>query len=344
MPNVVGVRFKQARRVYYFDPTNIELHVGDWVVVESARGQSLAQVVIAPDQVLASEVTEPLKPVLRKATQEDVERASDIELKEREALLKASELIREMNLPMKMVAAEINLEANHATLFFRSEERVDFRELVRRLGIVLKMRVELRQTGPRDAAKMLGGIGRCGRTLCCATFLSELTPVSIRMAKEQNLPLNPAKISGVCGRLLCCLAFEVETYKALKNKMPSLGQVVGTAEGNAVVVETNPLREAVMVERQDKTRVELPVAELKPREQVEGQPSEEPQPVAVAAVETQKRHRNRRKKKKSAAMRAATQGQSIQTPGVTAQQAAPPVGVPPTPPEWVTGGQPTGTA
>ncbi|MBI2859119.1 MAG: stage 0 sporulation family protein [Chloroflexi bacterium] len=216
MGGVVGVRFKQACRVYHFDPAQLDLHVGDWVVVDSARGQALAQVVVPPGEVPEGETSEPLKPVVRKAGQEDIELASDLQQRQAEIVRKAEEVVAEMGLPMKVIAAECNLEANHVTIFFRAEERVDFRDLVKRLGNQFKMRVELRQAGPRDAAKMLGGMGRCGRTLCCATFLSELTPVSIKMAKDQNLPLNPTKISGVCGRLLCCLSYEVDSYRAAK--------------------------------------------------------------------------------------------------------------------------------
>jgi len=216
MAGVVGVRFKQACRVYYFDPADLELLSGDWVVVESARGQELARVVIAPGQVISSGMRETLKPVLRKAAQEDIELASDVQQKDKEALRKAAEIVTEMNLPMKVISAECNIDANHVTVFFRAEERVDFRDLVKRLSNAMKMRVDLRQAGPRDAAKMVGGMGRCGRTLCCATFLTELTPVSIKMAKEQDLPLNPTKISGVCGRLLCCLSYEVSDYRSLR--------------------------------------------------------------------------------------------------------------------------------
>lgn len=225
--------------MYYFDPAGLELRSGDWVVVENARGQALARVVIAPGQVISSGMTGTLKPVLRKAAQEDIELASDVQQKDKEALRKASEIVTEMNLPMKVISAECNIDANHVTVFFRAEERVDFRDLVKRLSNVLKMRVELRQAGPRDAAKMVGGMGRCGRTLCCATFLTELTPVSIKMAKEQDLPLNPTKISGVCGRLLCCLSYEVSDYRSLKAEKRAAAAAAPTglaAEGKEPVV------------------------------------------------------------------------------------------------------------
>ncbi|MEW6033527.1 MAG: stage 0 sporulation family protein [Chloroflexota bacterium] len=311
MTSVVGVRFKQAGRVYYFDPAGLEFHVGEWVVVDSPRGPALAQVVIAPDQVISSGITEPLKPVTRKATQEDIEQASDIRLREREALAKCGELAREMNLPMKVIAADCDLEANHVTIFFRSEERVDFRELVKRLGGVLKMRVELRQTGPRDGAKLIGGMGRCGRPLCCATFLTELAPVSIKMAKEQSLPLNPTKISGVCGRLLCCLNYEVDFYRSIREKMPAPGQKVSTSLGEVTVVETSPLRETVLVETESGATAELSLEQVRPPAQpaarraageepgVEGKPSAGEKPAAQQGP--QRRRRRPRRKRKGAA-------------------------------------------
>ncbi|MDO8688086.1 MAG: regulatory iron-sulfur-containing complex subunit RicT, partial [Dehalococcoidales bacterium] len=202
MAEIVGVRFKKSGKVYYFNPVEIVLEVNDHVIVETARGLEMGQVVIAPQQVVASEVSEPLKPVLRKATPEDVERARAFEAKEIEALAECSKLIAQLHLPMKLLSAEYNFDGSRLTLYFSAAERVDFRELVRQLSNRLRVRVELRQMGPRDEAKLLGGCGRCGRSLCCSTFLGEFAPVSIRMAKEQNLPLNPMKISGCCGRLM----------------------------------------------------------------------------------------------------------------------------------------------
>lgn len=270
--------------MYYFDPGTIELHVGDWVVVESVRGRALAQVVIAPGQVLASQITEPLKPVVRKATQDDVELASDLQQKEREALRKAEAMVSEMNLPMKVVYAECNLEANHVTIFFRAEERVDFRDLVKRLSTALKMRVELRQAGPRDAAKLLGGMGRCGRTLCCATFLTELMPVSIRMAKEQDLPLNPTKISGVCGRLLCCLSYEVDSYRAAKaeKKAAAAAQAAAAPPAQAEPAEAEEEGKGEAEEEATAAGTKAGKIEVKPEEQ----------------GETKKRRRQRRRKKR----------------------------------------------
>lgn len=262
MADVVGVRFKRTGKVYYFDPSDIELKVGDCVVVETTRGLELGQVVIAPSQVLASEVTKPLKPVVRKADIEDIEQADKIEQKEGEALAECTELVAKLKLPMKVISAEYNLDGSRLTIFFSAEGRVDFRELVRELSHRLKVRVEMRQVGPRDEAKLLGGFGRCGRPLCCASFLSEFSPVSIRMAKEQELPLNPMKISGICGRLLCCLGYEFEQYRIMKEKLPKEGQRIKTAMGVANVVGGNPLEGTVLVELESGVRVELSLDEV----------------------------------------------------------------------------------
>ncbi len=262
MVDIVGVRFKRAGRVYYFDPVGIDLEVSDCVVVKTTRGLEIGQVVIAPHQVLENEITEPLKPVERKVEEEDIKQAEELENKEKEVLEECGRLISQLGLPMKLICAEYNLEGNRCTILFTAEDRIDFRELVRELTKSLKVKVELRQVGPRDEARLLGGFGRCGRPLCCMSFLAELTPVSIRMAKEQNLPLNPMKISGMCGRLLCCLAYETEQYRAIKKKLPRIGQQVSTPSGEAVVTGTNPLKETVMVELESGTRVELPLSEL----------------------------------------------------------------------------------
>jgi cell fate regulator YaaT (PSP1 superfamily) len=262
MIDIVGIRFKRAGKVYYFDPAGIDLEVGDYTVVETTRGLELGQVVISPAQVLASELSEPLKPVVRKAEAEDIKHAQEFEEKEREALTICSELVAKLNLPMKLLAAEYSLDGSRLTVYFSAEERVDFRELVRELTRRFKTRVELRQIGPRDEAKLIGGFGRCGRPLCCTSFLSEFAPVSIRMAKEQSLPLNPMKISGACGRLLCCLVYESEQYRAMKERLPKQGQQVSTSMGMARVVGINPLKETVLVELDSEAAVELPVSEV----------------------------------------------------------------------------------
>ena len=262
MAEVVGVRFKRAGRVYYFDPAGIDLEVNEYVVVKTTRGQELGQVVIAPKQVLASEIEATLKPVVRKAEPEDIERAEEFTAKEEEALIECGRLIEKLNLPMKLLSAEYNLDGSRLTLFFSAEGRVDFRELVRELTSRFKVKVELRQVGPRDETKLVGGFGRCGRPLCCMSFLSEFAPVSIRMAKDQNLPLNPMKISGICGRLLCCLVYENEQYSSLREELPKIGQRVSTSTGPAKVIGTNPLKETVLVELESGALVELALSDV----------------------------------------------------------------------------------
>ena len=262
MADVVGIRFKRTGRVYYFDPVGIELDVGDQVVVQTTRGMELGKVVIAPRQVLASEISEPLKPVIRKAEAEDIESWKNLEAKEEEALIECGKMIARFELPMKLISAEYNLDNSRLTFYFSAEERVDFRKLVKELMGRFKTRVELRQVGPRDEAKLIGGFGRCGRPLCCASFLSEFDPISIKMAKEQDLPLNPMKISGVCGRLMCCLAYESEQYRDMKERMPKAGQRVSTPMGTASVVSSNPLKETVMVELESEATVELPLDDI----------------------------------------------------------------------------------
>ncbi len=262
MAEVVGVRFKRAGRVYYFDPADIELQVSDWVVVKTARGLELGYVAIAPTQVLDSEVGEPLKPVERKATDDDFKCAQELEGKSRQAKVKCGEFIDKLELPMKLLSAEYDLSGRRLTFFFSAGERVDFRELVKELTSNFKVRVELRQVGTRDEAKLVGGFGRCGRPLCCMTFLSDFNPVSIKMAKEQSLPLNPMKISGICGRLMCCLAYESKLYHEMKGKLPKEGRQVTTPMGEAKVVGANPLKETVLVELESGATVEFPLDEV----------------------------------------------------------------------------------
>lgn len=262
MAEIVGVRFRKAGKIYYFDPAGIQLQVSEYAVVKTTHGLEVGQVTIAPREAAAGELTEPLKTVVRKAEPEDLERAQGFADKEKETLAECNRLIDKLNLPMKLISAEYNLDGSHITFFFSAEERVDFRDLVRELTGCFKVRVELRQVGPRDEAKLIGGFSRCGRPLCCMSFLNEFAPVSIRMAKEQNLPLNPMKISGACGRLLCCLVYENEQYRQMKEKMPREGQKVSTAMGVATVVAINPLREMVLVELESKANAEVPLSEL----------------------------------------------------------------------------------
>lgn len=262
MADVVGIRFKRTGKVYYFDPAGIDLDVNNHVVVKTVRGLEMGQVVVAPWQVLDSELREPLKPVVRKAEPEDIKRVQELEQKTTEALAECGKWIEKLKLPMKLLTAEYNLSGNRLIFFFSASERVDFRELVKELSSLLKVRVELRQVGPRDGAKLIGGFGRCGRQLCCSSFLTEFEPVSIRMAKEQDLPLNPMKISGVCGRLMCCLSYESALYRAMREKLPKKGQRVMTSTGVAVVIGGNPLKQMVLVELKSGATIELPVGEV----------------------------------------------------------------------------------
>jgi len=262
MSEIVGVRFHQAGKVYYFDAADNEVEVDDYVVVETSRGQELGKVVISPKQVLFSDITEPLKSVVRKAQAEDIEHAQQQQEKSREALAKCQELIRKLNLPMKSILAQYSLDGSHLTVFFSAAKRVDFRELVRELSHNQKTRVELRQVGVRDETKLFGGLGKCGFPLCCSTFLCDFAPVSIKMAKEQGVALNPMKTSGICGRLLCCLGYEYDQYRAMKEQLPGLGQEVSTPLGSAKVVGSNPLKETVLLELETGVTAELPLSQV----------------------------------------------------------------------------------
>jgi cell fate regulator YaaT (PSP1 superfamily) len=263
VPDIIGIRFKKAGKVYFFDPGGAELKALDYVVVQTARGTEMGQITIASKQVLASELTAELKPIMRKATEEDVKRALEFTARERTALVECTKIVTRLNLAMKLVSAEYNLDGGRLTFFFTAEARVDFRELVRELTSFFKTRIELRQIGPRDQAKIVGGLGRCGRALCCGSFLSEFNPVSIKMAKEQDLPLDPMKISGVCGRLQCCLAYEAAQYHDAKALLPRRGQSVTTTAGVGIVIGGNPLKETVLVELESKAEAEFPLAEIK---------------------------------------------------------------------------------
>ncbi|NMB25217.1 MAG: stage 0 sporulation family protein [Firmicutes bacterium] len=214
MVKVVGVRFKHAGKIYYFDPVDIELMMDDAVVVETARGVEYGEVVVPPKNVSETDVVQPLKQVLRRATEADMQKMRENADKEKVAYNIGLEKIEKHGLPMKLVDVEYTFDESKVIFYFTADGRVDFRDLVKDLASVFRTRIELRQIGVRDQAKMLGGLGPCGRSLCCATFLGDFEPVSIKMAKEQNLSLNPSKISGICGRLMCCLKFETEMYKA----------------------------------------------------------------------------------------------------------------------------------
>jgi cell fate regulator YaaT (PSP1 superfamily) len=263
MSDIVGVRFHQAGKIYYFDPAGLQLEINDHVVVDTNRGQELGKVVIAPKQVIGSTITEPFKPVIRKATEEDLHHSAQRSDKNEMALTKSRELIIKLDLQMKPISAQYSLDGGHLTILFSAEKRVDFRELVKELSRNFRTHVELRQVGARDEAKQFGGIGKCGLPLCCTTFLSEFSPVSIKMAKEQNITLNPMKTSGICGRLLCCLGYEYEQYRSMKERFPAIGQDVSTSLGKAKVVDINPLKDAVSVELESGAKVELGISQVK---------------------------------------------------------------------------------
>lgn len=245
---VIGVRFRNVGKIYYFDPTGFEINVGDKVIVETARGIEIGTVLLGAREVGVESIVSPLKGIERLATEEDVEHAAENRDKEKEACVKCKELIEKHGLDMKLVGAEYTFDNKKLLFYFTSDGRVDFRELVKDLAGVFRTRIELRQIGVRDEAKILGGLGICGRELCCASYLSDFAPVSIKMAKEQGLPLNPTKISGNCGRLMCCLKNENETYKYLNSNLPNKGDTIITPTGREAAVEDlNVLRQQVVV-------------------------------------------------------------------------------------------------
>ena len=248
MIKVVGIRFRNAGKIYYFDPLDIDFSTGDHAIVETARGIEYGTVMIAPREVEDDKVVQPLKPVIRRATPQDDQTVIDNREKEKHAYKVCMEKIAKHELQMKLVQAEYTFDNNKLLFYFTADGRIDFRELVKDLASVFRTRIELRQIGVRDETKMLGGIGICGRELCCCTYLSDFVPVSIKMAKEQNLSLNPTKISGVCGRLMCCLKNEEDTYEYLNSRLPSVGDIVTTGDGyKGEVTNVNVLRQKVKV-------------------------------------------------------------------------------------------------
>ncbi len=247
MATIVGIRFKNANKLYYFDPSTHWPQVGDWAVVETARGQELGEVVIGIREIEEEAISSPLKPVIRVATQEDLFHQESNEKLEVEAYDICQKKILEHKLDMKLVRVEYTFDNSKALFYFTANGRVDFRNLVKELASIFKTRIELRQIGVRDEAKMIGGLGPCGRPICCGSFLSNFQPVTIKMAKEQNLSLNPIKISGVCGRLMCCLQYEQEGYEQARKKMPKVGKEVLVEEGKGIVWAINVLKETVKV-------------------------------------------------------------------------------------------------
>ncbi len=266
MIKVVGIRFQRAGKIYYFDPLDYELETAMHVIVETARGVEMGTVLIPPKEVEDDKVIQPLKPVIRVATDEDEKVMERNKEKEAEAYVICKEKIAKHGLEMKLVAAEYTFDNNKLLFYFTADGRIDFRELVKDLASVFRTRIELRQIGVRDETKMLGGIGICGRELCCKSYLTDFVPVSIKMAKEQNLSLNPTKISGVCGRLMCCLKNEQDTYEYLNSRLPSVGDYVTTPGGMKGEVQSiNVLRQLVKVivdNGEEKELIEYPVDDL----------------------------------------------------------------------------------
>lgn len=266
MVNVVGIRFKPAGKIYYFDPDEIDLQEKDIVIVETARGVEAGEIVVSNKEVDETEIVSPLKKVIRKASAIDIKQIEINRSKEAKAFETCQEKIKEHGLPMKLVDVEYTFDANKIIFYFTADGRIDFRELVKDLAAIFRTRIELRQIGVRDEAKMLGGLGSCGRGLCCATFLGEFQPVSIRMAKDQNLSLNPTKISGICGRLMCCLKYESEAYEEERRQYPDLGTLVESPVGDGKIVGVNILKKAVTVElKESKQLIDFPLEELKIR-------------------------------------------------------------------------------
>ena len=266
MINVIGVRFKPAGKTYYFDPLDMEIRQGDHVIVETARGMEYGDVVMGKKAIGAEQFQKPLKGVIRIATTEDTEKYNKNKELEKEAYRICLEKIRKHKLEMKLVEVEYTFDGSKILFYFTADGRVDFRELVQDLATVFKTRIELRQIGVRDEAKTLGSVGVCGRSLCCSQFLGEFAPVSIKMAKEQGLSLNPTKISGACGRLMCCLKYEQDTYEELLKVTPKQGALVKTPDGNGSVESVSLLKGLVKVKLDDeneKTLKEFNVADVK---------------------------------------------------------------------------------
>jgi cell fate regulator YaaT (PSP1 superfamily) len=264
MPVCVGVAFKRVAKSYWFDPDDLVLEEGDRVVVETTRGLELGVVKIAPHDVVGDEIQAPLKRVLRLAEDRDLDQERQNRIRARQSLTLCQEKVRSHNLPMKLLQAEYNFDGSQVTVYFAAEARVDFRDLVRDVAAQLRCKVQLHQVGARDQAKMIGGIGPCGLTLCCATFLSDFAPISMKMAKDQSLFLNPVKFSGVCGKLMCCLRYEHDTYGESKKRLPQIGEIVMSPQGQGKVIDLNLQTELALVQLMEgRAEVEFPAAELR---------------------------------------------------------------------------------
>lgn len=256
---VVGVRFRPAGRIYYFDPQGQTFSNGQYVIVETVRGIEAGRVVMASKKFAEEDLSDPLKPILRLATEDELRMLLSFKQKEKDAMVRCAERITQHRLPMKLVESEYTFDGSRLTFYFTADERVDFRGLVRDLAATFRTRIELRQIGARDQAKLQGGIGPCGKTLCCSSWITDFGIVSIKMAKEQGLPLNPSKISGVCGRLMCCLSYENDNYIQAKQQMPQIGTFLTTPSGSGKVVSINVPKNSVEVMLESGVTIQVPV-------------------------------------------------------------------------------------
>lgn len=264
---IVGIRFRPAGRIYHFDPQGQTYTNGQFAIVETVRGTEAGRVVIASKKIAESDLTDPLKPIIRLASEDDLRMMLSFKSKEKDALVRCAERVKVHNLPMKLVEAEYTFDGSRLTFYFTADERVDFRSLVRDLAATFRTRIELRQIGARDQAKLQGGIGPCGKTLCCSSWITDFGVVSIKMAKEQGLPLNPSKISGVCGRLMCCLSYENDNYIQAKRNMPQIGVILNTPDGSGKVVSINVPQESVEVMLESGVTITIPVNQLAAEEE-----------------------------------------------------------------------------
>jgi cell fate regulator YaaT (PSP1 superfamily) len=281
---VIAVRFPDSGKLYYFDPVDLDPRVGDWVVVETPRGRDAAKVLVGRHQVVLNSNADPLKSVVRIVTVQELRRMEQLGNEATNALRICVEKVADARLPMKLIKAEYAFDASRITFYFTSESRVDFRQLVRELAAQFRTRIELRQVGARDEAKLLGGVGRCGLTLCCSTWLPDYPSTSIKQAKEQDLPLNPAKISGVCGRLLCCLSYEYDSYVALRRNLPRIGQRLGTPEGEGRVIAVQVLKQAVRVALDEGGTTEVEIGDPTDRQWQGEAMAAEPPPIPDRAA------------------------------------------------------------
>ncbi|MGB9679985.1 MAG: PSP1 domain-containing protein [Thermoanaerobacteraceae bacterium] len=257
MVTVVGVRFKKAGKIYYFDPDELPIQIGDYVILETVRGIEFGEVVVGKKQVSENEIVAPLKKVLRIATKEDIEHYNNNKENEAEAFNICLDKIKEHGLEMNLIDVEYTFDNNKIIFYFTADGRVDFRELVKDLATIFKTRIELRQIGVRDESKIIGGLGPCGRPLCCSTFLGDFEPVSIKMAKDQNLSLNPTKISGICGRLMCCLKYEQDVYESIRSELPKVGSIIMAEEKEMKVAEVDVIRRKLKVKMKNADGIEI---------------------------------------------------------------------------------------